>query len=811
MAHFRPRLPAPSMLSPESHHAPVRLFGATGELSELMEGRDWSSHPLGPPDHWPAALQMLVRSMHRSSGPMFVCWGPQCHLIYNSQYARVLCDKHPAAFGQPFQAVWPEVGPELDSMIARVLAGEGLRGENSPFRVRRHGRDQTAFFSFTWNPVFADDGQVLGFFCNAFETTAAVEAEQARADEASRLMQLFQQAPGFVAVLEGPRHVFRHANEAYLDFVGTRDVVGRQVDEVAPDAMAQGWGRVLDEVYCTGLPYFGHGAPVRLRRDLTGEAQELSVNFIFQPIRSSRGAVTGVLIQGYDVTAQARSQAALRESEAKFKAIADTIPQMVWTTRADGYHEYFNRQWYVFTGLPEGETDGAGWKQVLHPDDLQRTTEVWHHSLATGEAYQIEYRLRDRHGHYRWMLGRALPVHDAAGATVRWMGTCTEIDDHVKSRESLREDDRRKDEFLAMLAHELRNPLAPITSAVALLRRAPDDESRVRSMTEIIGRQADHMRGLVDDLLDVSRVTRGLIELQEERVDLRDALTEALEQTRPAIEGHRHAVVTRIGADELPVWGDRKRLVQVFANILGNAAKYTPAGGRITVGARQRAGEVLVMVEDNGQGMRAELIARVFELFAQGERTPDRREGGLGIGLALVRRLVELHGGRVAAFSEGPGCGSAFEVVLPAVAPTPIDHGSGVDGSSHALAPAATSSSVLIVDDNRDAADALSMFLQELGYTVRVENTAARALDAAREVVPDVCLLDIGLPDADGRVLAGQLRTLPGMAAAVMAAVSGYGQPEDVAITTAAGMTHFVKPIDAEALARWLQDATTAR
>jgi len=799
------------MLPSESHHAPTRLFGASPEIAELMEGRDWSGHDLGAPQTWPAALRVLVRSMHSSSGPMFVCWGPQCHLIYNTHYARILCDKHPAAFGRPLRAVWPEVGPELDDMIARVLAGEGLRGENTPFSVHRHGRDETAFFSFSWNPVWGDDGQVLGFFCTLFETTAAVEAEQARADEAARLMQLFQQAPGFVAVLEGPRHVFRHANEAYLDFVGRRDVVGKQVNEVAPEAIAQGWGRVLDEVYCTGVPYFGHAAPVRLRRDVSAGAEELSVNFIFQPIRSSEGAITGVLIQGHDVTAQARSQAALRESEAKFKAIADTIPQMVWTTRADGYHEYFNRQWYVFTGLPEGVTDGAGWKQVLHPDDLERTTTVWQHSLSTGAAYQIEYRLRDRHGQYRWMLGRALPVRDAAGATVRWMGTCTEIDDHVKSRESLREDDRRKDEFLAMLAHELRNPLAPITSAVALLRRAPDDEARVRSMTEIIGRQADHMRGLVDDLLDVSRVTTGLIELQHERVDLRDVLTEALEQTRPVIESHRHAVVTRIGADELPVWGDRKRLVQVFANILGNAAKYTPPGGRITVGARLRVGEVLVMVEDNGQGMQAELIARVFELFAQGERTPDRREGGLGIGLALVKRLVELHGGRVTAFSDGPGCGSAFEVVMPAVTPSLVEGGSSVAGSSHPPALAAPSATVLIVDDNRDAADALAMFLEELGYTVRVENTAARALAAAREVVPDVCLLDIGLPDADGRVLAGQLRALPGMGGVVMAAVSGYGQPEDVAITEAAGMTHFVKPIDAEALARWLHDVTIAQ
>jgi len=796
---------------PEPIHSSQPSFGASGDLAALLEHHDWSDHPLGAPGQWPAALRVLLRSMYSCSGPMFVCWGPRSHMLYNEDYAGVLCDKHPAAFGRPFREVWPEVGPELDEMLSRVRAGEGLRGENAPFDVRRNGRIETAYFSFTWNPVFDEEGRVQGFFCNAFETTASVQAEQARADEAARLLQLFQQAPGFVALTEGPRHVFRHANEAYLDFVGRRDIVGRRVDEVAPDAVAQGWGRVLDDVYSTGVPYFGRGAPVRLRRQSKDEAEELSVNFVFQPVRAGDGAITGVLIQGHDVTAEARTQAALRESEARFKTIADTIPQMVWTTRPDGYHEYFNRQWYAFTGLPEGVSDGAGWQQVLHPDDLERTTQVWQHSLATGQAYQIEYRLRDRQGRYRWMLGRALPGRDAAGTILRWMGTCTEIDEHVKSRESLREDDRRKDEFLAMLAHELRNPLAPITSAVALLRRAPDDGVRVRSMAEIIARQADHMRGLVDDLLDVSRVTRGLIELQQERVDLRDVLSEALEQTRPVIESRRHAVVTQIGSQELPVWGDRKRLVQIFSNILGNAAKYTPASGRITIAARLRAHEVLVLVEDNGQGMTPELIGRVFELFAQGERTPDRRDGGLGIGLALVRRMVELHGGGVTAFSDGPGRGSAFEVVLPAAAPALEGTGPGLAGSGHGPAPAIRTLEVLIVDDNQDATEALAMFLQELGHAVRVANTAAAALDVASAAPPDVCLLDIGLPDADGRVLAGKLRALPGVGEAVMAVVSGYGQLEDVAVTEAAGMTHFVKPIDAEVLARWLDEVTANR
>ncbi|WP_167784755.1 hybrid sensor histidine kinase/response regulator [Ramlibacter rhizophilus] len=786
---------------------PSRFFGARGSLAAAWEAQCWSEHPLGPPAQWPPILTSLLRSMNRSRGPMFVCWGEQAHLLYNEHYATVLADKHPAAFGRPLREVWSEIGTQLDAMLARVFAGEGLYGENVPFRLHRDGRDEPAYFTFTWNPVLDEDDQVLGFSCPSFETTSAVQAEQARAAEANRLMLLFQQAPGFVAVLEGPEHVFRHANQAYLDFVGRSHIVGKPVREVAPEAIAQGYGQVLDDVLRTGVPFVGHSAPVRLRRDEHGETEELSVNFIFQPIRGDDGRIDGILIQGYDVTAEVHGQSALRESEAKFRAIADAIPQMVWTTRSDGWVEYFNRQWYAFTGACEGDSEGHGWQQVLHSQDLARTIDAWRHSLATGTPYEIEYRLRNRHGEYRWMLGRALPVRDDAGAIVRWMGTCTEIEDQVRSRESLREDDRRKDEFLAMLAHELRNPLAPITSAVAMLRRAAGDAQRVRSLTDIVERQASHMRGLVDDLLDVSRVTRGVVTLRQEEVDLREVLAEALEQARPLVDGRGHTVAKAFEADPLPAFADRKRLVQVFANLINNAARYTPAGGRIRIAAKARPGDTVIVVEDNGQGMRPELIERVFELFVQGERRADRREGGLGIGLALVRSMVELHGGRVAADSAGPGQGSRFEVVLPAlVSPAPLADTPETAGP--AASPAGAR--VLIVDDNEDAATVLGLLLEDLGHEVMVEHTAGRGLATARTFLPQVCLLDIGLPDADGRELGARLRGLPGMERVILAAVSGYGQPKDVAATAAAGMVHFVKPLDPEVLARWLDEVAPA-
>ena len=371
----------------------------------------------------------------------------------------------------------------------------------------------------------------------------------------------------------------------------------------------------------------------------------------------------GVVI---DISATRAAEHALAESEARFRAITNAMPQMVWSTRPDGFHDYYNDQWYAFTGVPPGSTDGEGWNGMFHPDDQEAAWARWRHSLDTGEPYEIEYRLRHRSGAYRWVLGRALPVRDAQGVIQRWMGTCTDIHEHKLTEDALREADQRKDEFLAMLGHELRNPLAPIRSAAALLPLAKADPARVEHIGQVIARQATHMTGLIDDLLDVSRVTRGLIALVQEDVAARLLVDEAIEQARPLVEARTHTLSVADHAAGACIHGDRKRLVQVLANLLSNAAKYTPPGGRIVVTLARVDGMVEIAVSDNGVGMAPELVDGVFELFRQGQRTPDRSQGGLGIGLALVKKLVHLHGGRVAASSPGEGLGSEVVVALPA-------------------------------------------------------------------------------------------------------------------------------------------------
>ena len=372
------------------------------------------------------------------------------------------------------------------------------------------------------------------------------------------------------------------------------------------------------------------------------------------------------------------------------------------------------------------------------------------------------------------------------------------LTDQEALNEALRRADQRKDEFLAMLAHELRNPLAPIVSAATMLSNFELQPGMVRRAADIIARQAGHMTSLIDDLLDVSRVTRGKVELEFVELDLKDVLADAVEQVRPLIEKHGHRLVLEAMPAPALVVGDRKRLVQVMTNLLSNAAKYTLEGGRIEVRLAARGARLDVAIRDDGIGMSPELIASAFDLFSQGTRGLDRSQGGLGIGLALVRSLLKLHGGEVTAASDGPGCGSTFRVTLPlssrAGAAAPAIGTDAPQGNLAALR-------IGVVDDNEDAAVTLALLLETLGHTVSVAHSARAALDVLPRFEPDVCLLDIGLPEMNGFELARALRARPGTGHAILIAVTGYAQEKDRAEARAAGFHDlFAKPVDLEVL-----------
>ena len=399
-------------------------------------------------------------------------------------------------------------------------------------------------------------------------------------------------------------------------------------------------------------------------------------------------------------------------------------------------------------------------------------------------------------------------VHDVAERT--WdaiQRAVAEIE--LRDREErLRQADRRKDEFLAMLAHELRNPLAPIGAAAQVLQLGKWDEARVRQTSQVIDRQVKHMTHLIDDLLDMSRVTRGLVKLHKAPEDIRPIVNEAVEQVMPLIQARHHQLSLCLTPDPSLVRGDRKRLVQVVANLINNAAKYTPEGGRIVVEADVRGEEVLVEVTDNGIGMPPQLVMQAFDLFSQGERSSDRSSGGLGLGLALVKSLVELHEGTVRCSSDGIGLGSRFSICLPRLPDEASTAASQI--SADGISKVTHSLRIIIVDDNQDAAQTLSMLLEALGHQVTIEDHPLRALERARVDVPDVFLVDVGLPEMDGNELVRRLRAQANLKKATFVAVTGYGQHEDRLRTRAAGFNyHLVKPVDIAQLTSIL--ATIAR
>ena len=377
----------------------------------------------------------------------------------------------------------------------------------------------------------------------------------------------------------------------------------------------------------------------------------------------------------------------------------------------------------------------------------------------------------------------------------------------ASEREARREAENQnhaKDEFLAMLAHELRNPLAPISAAAQTLGLQITNERVVRRAGEVIVRQVDHLKSLINDLLDVSRVTRGLVAIERDEAELGPIVASAVEQAQPLIQTHGHALQVDVRCPHVSIRGDRVRLIQVISNLLNNAAKYTPAGGAIALSADVRGNEVVVEVEDNGMGIDAELLPHVFDLFRQAKRSSERAQGGLGLGLALVRSIMTLHGGRVEAHSEGLGKGARFTLFLPLHAA-----GSRRDGAASLDAPApAAPVRLIIVDDNLDAARALANLLEAKGHSVAIVADAPSALELGRAEPFAVYILDIGLPGMDGYELARRLRASDSSAPATLVALTGYGQAQDIDKALAAGFDHhFVKPIDIEALDRILAAA----
>lgn len=480
-----------------------------------------------------------------------------------------------------------------------------------------------------------------------------------------------------------------------------------------------------------------------------------------------------------DVQRRAAEQA-LVQSEQRFHQLADTIPQMAWVARPDGSVEYFNKRWYEYTGLsPEQSFAPEGWTAALHPDDARRCGELWRKAVEGGETFDVECRYRDpTTGGFRWKLARALPVWTEAGDIRQWFGTVTDIDDQKRVQQTLLDADRRKNEFVATLAHELRNPIAPIAHAVEILQRVQSDDPAIVEAREIIAEQIQQIKRLVDDLLEIERVARGKIHLDKEKVALKALVNRAVGAARPLIEQRGQQL--DIETPDEPVWleVDAARIVQVLGNLLHNAIKFTPQGGRIRIAAEydEQGQSASLSVRDTGAGIPPEMLSRIFDLFAQVESGSEKSGGGLGIGLKLVRELVELHGGTVEAHSEGAGRGSEFVVRLPCVSPS--SRTTRIDAAEVKTEPAAQRRRVLLVDDHQNIVRSLAALVRAEGHEAQCAYDAVSALEIARSFQPHLVVTDIGLPGMDGYELALRLRGDPLTNNARLVAMTGFSHEE---------------------------------
>jgi PAS domain S-box-containing protein len=700
-----------------------------------------------------------------------------------------------------FQIVNEQTREVVENPALRALSQDVIVGlANHTVLISRDGTERPIDDSAA--PIRNDRGELAGVVLIFRDITERRSAERALTSSEQDLSDFFENASVGLHWVGSDGTILR-VNQTELDMLGyeREEYVGRNIAEFHVDQS------VIENILTrltrgqTLIEY-----PARLRcKD--GSIRDVLIN---SNVKFEDGTFIHTRCFTLDITDRKRAQDLLRQSEERLRFIMASMPQKIFTTKADGELDYVNPQWTEFSGLSFEQLKSGGWFQLLHPDDADNSRSAWQASIDAAEKFHFEHRFLRSDGEYRWHFSRAMPLRDDDGNVSMWVGSTTEIHAQKEASNRLRllaadlsEADRRKNEFLAMLAHELRNPLAPIRNALQIIRLSQQNAAVVQSTSEIIERQVHHLVRLVDDLLDVSRISQGKIDLRRERVDLASALNQAVETCRPALDLGNHKITVSLPPERLQVKADPIRIAQVFSNLINNACKYSDPGSPISMEARFEADEIAVSVKDNGVGIPADRLQNIFEMFTQVEKTRERAQGGLGIGLTLVKELVQLHGGTVEANSGGLDKGSEFTVRLPRA----IESDDPVEIPEPAVPLAKTSAArrILVVDDNLDAAESLSMMLQLCGNETYIANDGVEAVEAVGTFRPEVILMDIGLPRLDGYEAARMVRNQALGKDVVLIALTGWGNAEDRQRSKDAGFDeHLVKPVDYEVLLKVL-------
>lgn len=806
----------------------------------------------------------------------------------------------------------------IEHVLQRLRAGEVVSEHEAQLRCK-DGSIKHVLISAN---VLWENGRFVHTRTFTRDITPRKIAEQMLQRSEQQLRLVIDSLPAVVEYVDRDAR-FRFFNRTMCEWFGLEpsQVQGKTSAEILGPEAYEIVRPMMEQAFRGELVQFEVNLPFRY-----GHARDVEVCYV--PDVRRDGGVEGYIGLVHDVTQRKQAEAALQESEERFRTFADNIAQFAWTADELGSVTWYNKRWYEYTGTNWEQMQQRGWEKVVHPDHLGRVNEGLERCRRSGEVWEDTFPLRGKDGQYRWFLSRSVPIRDASGRITCWFGTNTDVTkqrateealrdsesrirhllslmpmavytcdsegriayfnrqaaelwgqepkigdedqkfcgsyrlwktdgsrvsrdqtpmaqavlqgksardvrviverpdrsrvtvsvnidplydasgqrigainvfedvtERVRAEEALKTADRRKDEFLAMLAHELRNPLAPIRTGLQILRLCGDDHDTAVTTLDMMDRQLRQLVRLIDDLLDISRITRGRIELRRERCELATILSIAVESSRPLIEEADVELTVSTPRQQIELDADPARLSQVFSNLLTNAAKYTEPGGHIWLTAERQNDQVVVKVRDTGIGIRADMLSQVFEMFTQVD-SGLRSRGGLGIGLSLVRALVQRHGGTVYAHSDGLGQGSEFIVRLP-IASTRAHHHHRVELD----AKPRNSLRVLVVDDNEDAAKTLTMLLQLMDHEVRMAHDGLEAIALAEAFRPDLVLLDIGMPNLDGYEAAQRIRSEPWGQEMVLVALTGWGQEEDRQRSKRAGFDHHcVKPLDVDVL-----------
>jgi PAS domain S-box-containing protein len=725
--------------------------------------------------------------------------------------------------GKPMLVALPDlVGQGFDELLDRVMAtGEPFFGKEVGVKLEHHAPDELLFVNFSYTPKRNARGVVDGVMVSGSDVTDQVRARQrvealaAEVRGSDAELRLVTDALPVLVSFVGSDERYRFLNRAYEQWFGISrgELLGKTLREVIGEAAyAQLRPFVVRGLAGESFSFEQHAVPYRLGGD-----RDIKVTFV--PHRDANDLPDGYVALLEDITTLRRAESELgrqtqkiAEAEALLRAFVNNLPELAWSAQPDGYIDFYNQRWFDYTGTTMAEMEGWGWDKVHDPAILPAVVERWRHSVATGEPFEMEFPLRRADGEFRWFLTRVQPVRDGSGRIVRWFGVNSDIHDQRELTRRAEEANRAKDEFLATASHELRTPLNSILGWARMLRSGQVDPSGYARGLETIERNAIAQVQLIEDILDGSRIITGKLHLEIRPLDLTALVGAALDAVRPAADAKGIRLTMTLDPEAARVVGDPERLQQVVWNLVNNAVKFTPKGGAVDVALVRSGTHIELAVSDTGQGIAPEFLPHVFERFRQAEGSTTRRHGGLGLGLALVRHLVEAHGGTVRAESEGKDRGARFVIQLPVQAvyqtavdperlrPTPTE-----PFVAPAVRPSLADVTALVVDNEQDARDLIAMVLRANGAEVITAASAAQALERLAEKTPTVLISDIGMPDMDGYQLIRRVRNLTGAGGASVPAVAltAYSREQDRRLALEAGFqTHVSKPVDPDELVR---------